>query len=166
MKATDLIRFQLEASKSLVTGLLADMKDAPLTQPTPNGGNHPWWIAGHLVYSEANLTTHILMGTPNPLVEWKDLFARGSSPSEDGAGYPPFDNILSRWNEVRSNTVKILDSLSDDDLDKPSANPPEGREEFFGTYGKVFSAVCLHAMMHRGQVADARRAARRKPLMA
>lgn len=164
MKATDLIRFQLEASKSLVTGLLADMQDAPLTPPTPNGGNHPWWVAGHLVYAEANLTSHILVGTPNPLVEWKDMFGRGSQPMADGAGYPPFVDILNMWDEVRSNTVKILDSISDDDLDKPSANPPAGREEFFGTYGKIFSVVCLHAMMHRGQVADARRAAGRQPL--
>ena len=166
MKATELLRFQLEASKNLTAGLLADMLDLPLTQPTAVGGNHPLWVAGHLAYSEANLTTHILAGTPNPLIEWKELFERGTEPVADLHAYPPLSDVLARWDDVRKNTLEVLDSLSDEDLDKPSANPPEGREAFFGTYGKVFSAVCLHAAMHRGQVADARRAAGRSVLMA
>ena len=165
MRATELLRFQLEASKHLTAGLLADMQDAPLTSPTPNGGNHPTWIAGHLVYAEANLTSHILFGQENPLIGWKELFGRGSEPSSEPEKYPPLKDLLAQWDEVRAGTLKILDTLSDEDLDQPSANPPEGREEFFGTYGKVFSAIALHTLMHRGQVADARRAAGRAAVM-
>jgi len=164
MKATDLLRFQLEASKNLTAGLLADMQDAPLTQPTPNGGNHPMWVAGHLAYSEANLTNFILTGITNPLLEWKKIFGAGSEPTTNASDYPPFQDVLAKWDEVRANTLSILETLSDEDLEKPSANPPAGREAFFGTYGKVFSVVSLHAMMHRGQVADARRAASRPVL--
>ncbi len=165
MKATNLIRFQLEVSKKLTTELLADMSDLPLTEPTPNGGNHPLWVAGHLAYSEANLTNHILFGRTNPLSPWKELFAGGSKPTPDASRYPSMQEVLAKWDEVRVDTIKILDSLSDEDLEKPAANPPEGREEFFGNYGKVFSILALHAMMHRGQVADARRAAGREALM-
>ncbi len=165
MKATELLRFQLTLSHDMTAALLADLQDAPLTSPTPNSGNHPWWVAGHLVYSEANLTSQILLGTPNPLAEWKGIFSGGTQPSDDGAGYPPYADILAKWDEVRANTLAIFDSLSDDDLDKPSANSPEGREAFFGTYGKVFSIITLHPVMHRGQLADARRALGRHKLM-
>lgn len=166
MKATELLRFQLEMSKNLTAGLLADMVDAPLIQPTSAGGNHPTWIAGHLAYSEARLTSEVMFGKPNPLVDWKERFKGGSQPTTEASDYPPLSDLLAEWDKVRENTLAVVDSLSDEDLDKPCANPPEGREEFFGTFGKVLSIVSSHALMHRGQVADARRAAGREILMA
>jgi len=36
----------------------------------------------------------------------------------------------------------------------------------FGTIGKAFTMVAMHPLIHRGQVADARRTLGRKPLMA
>ncbi len=165
MKAIDLLRFQIEMSKNLTTGLLADMRDAPMVVPTSNGGNHPTWIAGHLAYSEANLIYHILLGNPNPLPEWKSLFSIGSEPTDDAASYPSLGDLLAKWDEVRVHTLDTLDSLNDDDLDKPSANPPEGREQYFDTYAKVLSLVAQHPLMHRGQVADARRAVGREKLV-
>ena len=55
MKATELIRLSLENSKGWAMGLINDMKDSPLTQPTPNGGNHSTWVLGHIVRSESDL---------------------------------------------------------------------------------------------------------------
>ncbi len=165
MKTIDLLRYQIEMSKNLTASLLADMQDAPMAVPTSNGGNHPTWIAGHLAYSEANLIQHILLGNENPLLEWKSLFGIGSEPTADADSYPAFSDLLAKWDEVRVDTLQALDSLSDDDLDKPSANPPPGREAFFDTYAKVLSLVAQHPLMHRGQVADARRAVGREKLM-
>jgi len=165
MKATDLLRFQMNATKAMTSGLLTDMQDAPLQQPTVNGGNHPTWVAGHLIYSESNLVHHMLAGDTNPLIEWKSLFGGGSEPTDDAGKYPPLQELLAKWNEVREHTLSVLDSLTEEDLDKPAASPPPGREEFFGTYGKVLSMTVTHAMMHYGQIADARRAAGRAKLM-
>lgn len=165
MKTLELLRFQIEMTKNITAGLLADMVDAPLTAPTPNGGNHPTWIAGHLTYSESNLIHHILAGNPNPLIDWKALFGAGSEPTDDAASYPPLADLLAKWDEVRTHTLAVLDSLSNEDLDKPAASPPPGREEFFGSAAKVFSMVALHPLMHRGQVSDARRALGRERLM-
>jgi len=165
MKSIDLLRFQIEMSKKLTAGLLEDMQDAPLAVPTSKGGNHPTWIAGHLAYSEANLIQHILLGETNPLLEWKSLFGIGAEPTTDADRYPNLHDLLAKWDEVRLQTLKTLDSLSDEDLDKPSANPPEGREASFDTYAKVLSLVAMHPLMHRGQVADARRAIGREKLL-
>ena len=166
MKAVDLLRHQIEFTKQLTAGLLADMQDAPLQFPTASGGNHPTWIAGHLAYAEANLIQHMLEGNDNPLIDWKALFGAGSEPTDDASAYPPLSELLAKWDEVREHTLKFLDTLTDDDLDKPSLNSPPGREEVFGTFGKVLTMVASHPLMHRGQVADSRRAAGRERLMA
>jgi len=165
MNAIEVLRYQFELSKKATADLLADMQDAPLAAPTSKGGNHPVWVAGHLVYSEANLINHILLGDTNPLIEWKELFGGGSEPTSNASDYPSLDTLLAKWDDVRVQTMKVLDSLSDEDLDKPAAEPPPGREAFFGTCGQVLCIAALHPMMHRGQVADSRRAAGREALM-
>ena len=166
MKAVDLLRSQIELSKHVTAGLLADMQDDPLAFPTPNGGNHPTWVAGHLAYAESNLIHHILEDRENPLIQWKELFGAGSEPSDDAQKYPPLSDLLTKWDEVRQHTLQYLDSITDEDLNQSSANPPAGREEFFGTVGKVLTMVAMHPLMHRGQVADSRRAVSRERLMA
>ena len=166
MKTIELLRHQLEMSKNMTAGLLADMHDAPMTFPTPNGGNHPTWIAGHLALSEARLVQHYMLGEDAPMSEWGALFGKGSQPTDDAASYPPLGDLLAKWDEVRKQTLKTLDSLSDADLEKPAANPPKGREELYGTYDKLLTMVAFHPLMHRGQVSDARRAAGRDVLIA
>ena len=44
MKAMELIQTALQISDQGITRLVEDMRDAPLTFPTPRGGNHPLWV--------------------------------------------------------------------------------------------------------------------------
>jgi hypothetical protein len=67
--------------------------------------------------------------------------------------------VLAKCREVRASTVALIDSLSEDVLDHPSANVPAGFEDTFGTYRLCLQYVADHWYMHRGQLADARRAA-------
>ena len=60
---------------------------------------------------------------------------------------------------MRDSTVVLIDSLSEDDLDRSSANVPTGFEDTFGTYRQCLQYVADHWYMHRGHLADARRAA-------
>lgn len=164
MNATDFAKAALETSKTLVSGLITDMKDAPLTQPTKNGGNHPLWVLGHLAYSEANIVNDIMLGETNPLAEWKDVFGGGSTPVADASKYPPFDEVLAKFEEVRERTLTLLNGFTEEDLNKPARNCPPERQDFFGTIGQCLVILALHPAMHSGQVADARLAAGRKPL--
>lgn len=167
MKATDLLRHQLETSKMATAALLADMQDAPLTSPTPDGGNHPLWIAGHLVYAEARITHEMMFDKPGPLADWSELFRGGSQPLDDASQYPlTIPETLAIWDKIRAGTLAILAELSDEDLDRPTAKCPPGREALFGTLGKALTMVAMHPLNHRGQIADARRALGREPLMA
>ena len=164
MKTVDYIKMSFEMSKNWIMGLAVDMKDSPLTQPTPHGGNHPLWCVGHLAYSEANLVQTVAQGKPNPLAEWKELFDGGTTAETDLNAYPSFDELLQKFDEVRAATMAYLDTLSDEDLEAESHAEGE-MKEWFGTVAACLAAVPIHVGFHGGQIADARRAAGRPVLM-
>jgi len=166
MQSKDLLKINLENCMGMILPMLEDMKDAPLTFPTSKGGNHPLWIAGHLAYSEGSLIQEMMLGQLNPLANWKDIFSDGTEPTGDADKYPPFDEVMVKLQEVHQATVALLDSMSEDELDTPSKNCPPEYEGFFGTHRRCFQMVASHWLMHQGQVADARRMAGRKRLMA
>src|SRR5262245_15340276 len=165
MKSIDLIRKALELSTDVTMALIRDMQDAPLTFPTPRGGNHPLWVLGHLAWSEGELVQYHMLARPNPLAHWRDLFGDGSEPTADASRYPPFDEVLAAYRRLRGETLELLATLTDADLDKPSHAPRPGFERVIGTYGGCLLVVALNTMSHRGQVADARRALGRDRLM-
>ena len=99
-----------------------------------------------------------MLADPNPLAAWEDIFD-GTDVSGDVSKYPPFDEVIAKCREMREGTVMVLESISEDDLDKVSANLPKGYDETFGTYRLCLQYVADHWYMHRGQLADARRAA-------
>ena len=164
MKATDAIKFSMQLSENVVMALIDDMKDAPFTFPTAKGGSHPLWVLGHLTLSEA-LIRQALFGEPNPVQSWDSLFGGGTEPTDNPSDYPSFDEVRAKFTELRGENMKLLESLSDADLDKPTKNPPKGLEPFFTTYGHTFLTISQHMMAHRGNVADARRMIGRKPIM-
>lgn len=165
MKTTDYIKLSLENSIGWALGLIGDMKDAPLQQPTSNGGNHPLWVLGHLVHSESQLLDCFILGKPNRFPEYDGVFSMGSTPSTDAIQYPSLDELMATFEKMRAATLAHLDTLSDDDLDKRS-HAPEDFGPPFATVGACFAAMSTHVSFHAGQVADARRAAGRDPLMA
>ena len=165
MQSKDLLKTNLEMTTGIIQPLIEDMKDAPLTFPTSKGGNHPLWVLGHLAYSEGGILQEMMLGESNPLAQWKEIFAAGSVPVSEADKYPPFDEVMAKFQEVHQANMALLDSLSEAELDTPSKGCPPGYEGFFGTYRQCFQMVANHLLMHCGQVADARRAAGRKPLM-
>jgi uncharacterized damage-inducible protein DinB len=163
MKAIDVVRNALQISDSAMMQLIEDMSDAPLTQPTPRGGNHPLWILGHITFIEGNVP-HVLFGEPNPVARWAPLFAPGTEPTADASAYPPFDELVHTYRDLRARNLQILEQLGEAGLDRPTKSPPRGLEHVLGTVGQSFLTIALHQMSHRGQVADARRVAGRKPV--
>lgn len=141
-----------------VLARVEEMREHCVVFPTPKGGGHTLWVLGHLAYIEALVIRSFMLAEPNPLAEWEDLFD-GSDITGDISPYPPFDRVLAKCREMREQTLTLLDSLSEDDLDNVSANAPEGFEDTFGTYRLCLQFVADHWYMHRGQLADARRAA-------
>ncbi len=158
MHSKDLIRDNLRRSADRVLARVEDMRAHCVVYPTPRGGCHTLWVLGHLAYIEALVIRGFMLGGTNPLHEWEKLFD-GEDVSGDMNGYPPFDQVLAKCREMRESTLTLLESLSEDDLDKASANAPNGFAATFGTYRLCLQYVADHWYMHRGQLADARRAA-------
>ena len=163
MNGITAIKASLEQSRQWLMALLSDIKDAPTTFPTPAGGNHPLWVLGHIVHSEASMLARFVLGEQNPLARWDSLFGMGSEPSADAAKYPSIDELMAEFEKVRARTLEHLDSCAEAGLDAPS-KAPESLGAMFGTVGQCFVAMGLHCAFHAGQVADARRAAGRDPL--
>ena len=158
MRSIDLIRDNLQKSRDRALAHVEDMRDHAVVFPTPNGGCHTLWTLGHLAYIETLVIRTFMLGEANPLAHWEATFD-GADVSGDSTLFPPFDEVLARCRDVRESTMALLDSLSEDDLDRVSANAPEGFADTFGTYRLCLQYVADHFYMHRGQLADARRAA-------
>lgn len=164
MKCTEFIRAALETSARFTLPLLEDMREHALTFPTARGGNHPLWVLGHYVHSEAQLLT-LMTGRPNPYAHWESLFGATTEPTGDASAYPTFHELLRAFQDTRRETLHLLDSLTDDDLDQPAAiRVPEAPADL-GTYAGCFTIMILNFLTHRGQVADARRAIGRNVMM-
>ena len=159
MQSIDLIRQNLVNSEKIVLSRIEDMRDHSCVFPTPNGGCHTLWVLGHLAYIEALVIQEFMLGEPNSLTEWKDLFD-GDEILADASDYPNFDQVLAKCRDMRQITLKHIDSLTEVDLDKSSQKAPESAKDLFGTYRQCLQFVADHWYMHRGQLADARRAAR------
>ena len=158
MQSIDLIHDNLEKSTSRVLVRVEDMREDCMVFPTPEGGCHTLWVLGHLAYIEALVVRVFMLAEPNPLDEWKEIFD-GAEITDDASRYPSFDQVLAKCREMRQATVSLLALLTESDLDKVSQNAPKGFEDMFGTYRLCFQYVADHWYMHRGQLADARRAA-------
>lgn len=158
MNTIDLIRENLRKSREIALARIEDMRDHCMVFPTPNGGCHTLWVLGHLAFIEGMVIRQIMLGAANPYRDWSELFD-GDDISADISEYPLFDDVLATCRESRQSTLEIIDGLSEADLDRKSVAAPPGYDDVFGTWRRCLQYVADHWYMHRGQLADARRAA-------
>jgi hypothetical protein len=162
MKEIDLIRWTLRKTDEWTVGAAEDMRDAPLTQPTARGGNHPLWLLGHLAVVEGSIP-QILFGEPNPVELWRPLFGQGTRPTTEAGAYPPFDEVLATYRDLRAKNLARLEEIGEEGLDLAPAAVPPGFEDEMRTRGHTLLVIALHQMSHLGQLTVARRAAGREP---
>src|SRR5262245_16272690 len=158
MQSIELIQDNLTKSRDRVLAGIVDMREHCVFSPTPNGGSHTLWVLGHLAYIEGLVIRAFMRGEMNPLADWEEIFD-GADVSGDVNQFPPFDEVLAKCREVRESTLVLIATLSEDALDQASANSPAGFEDTFGTYRLCLQYAADHWYMHRGHLADARRAA-------
>lgn len=158
MQTIHLIRENLKRSEDIVLARVDDMRDHCMVFPTPRGGCHTLWVLGHLAYIEALVVRHFMLGEPNPLDDWEEPFD-GAEVSGDPQAFPSFERVLEECRNARASTRSLLDVLTEEDLDRSSVKAPDGVEDLFGTYRRCLQYAADHWFMHRGQLADARRAA-------
>jgi hypothetical protein len=120
------------------------------------------WIAGHLAVVEGRLH-QMLQGGPNPVHHWKPLFDWGSEPVDDLAGYPPFEEVLGKFKELRGRTHAFLDEVGEEGLDRPTKVQPPGFTGF-ETAGAAVMIIAGHAIGHMGGLTVVRAASGKQRL--
>jgi uncharacterized damage-inducible protein DinB len=158
MNSIDLVRDNLLKSRERVLLRIEDMREHAMVFPTRNGGAHTLWVLGHLAYIETLVVRTFMLGEANPLAAWENVFD-GEDVSADAHVFPPFDDVLAKCRETRAATIALANSLTEDGLDRTCIQAPKGFEDTFGTYRLCLQYAADHWYMHRGQLADARRAA-------
>ncbi|MEK6237893.1 MAG: DinB family protein, partial [Planctomycetales bacterium] len=86
----------------------------------------------------------------------------GSHPTTDVSAYPPVEEVLAHMRERRETLLKILDGLSEAELEQAT---PEGAPDFLGTFEAVFRMAGWHEGMHAGQLTIARRSLGHSPFV-
>ncbi|MDB5352030.1 MAG: hypothetical protein JWN86_3277 [Planctomycetota bacterium] len=164
MKTIDLIRGAMHMADAFTGRLADDMRDAPLERTSSPAGNHPLWIVGHLAVVEGAMP-QIAFGEPNPVEHWGSLFGIGSIPSDDAAAYPPYEEVLATYRDLRAKNLARLEEIGEAGLHRAPQAVPAGFEKEMSTIGQTYLTIAMHQMFHLGQVADVRRAAGRVPFI-
>ncbi|WP_442485463.1 DinB family protein [Aeoliella sp. SH292] len=164
MNALELVRKNLEFSFEWIWPLAEDLADSPMTRPRPDGGNHATWTMAHITHAHAGLTS-MITGKPSPIESWGKQVAGGTQPVDDPSIYPAYADILTAYRMAHDETLALLETLSDEDLECTPAMVPEYLKDFpdFQAIGNLLVFIPMHDMSHRGQLADVRQVLGRKP---
>jgi uncharacterized damage-inducible protein DinB len=155
MGPRDVIRSIVESNDTVIKTYLQDLTDTDLLTRPVGGANHIAWQLGHLINAEEELLKIIPGAATVRLPEgWDKQHGKENAAKEPPVGYRTKAEYLELYAKVRENTKKVLATLSDADLDKPTT----GRlAKFAPTWGALLVLIANHSMMHAGQIAVLRR---------
>lgn len=155
MNAKDVIKRSADMSLMVFNGYLDDLTDADLFQRPGPGCNHLAWQIGHLINSEAGMLNSLRPGAaPELPAGFAAQHSNETKQIDDPAKFRTKQEYADLLKKVRSASLATLDSLSENDLDKPA---PESMRQFFPTVGDVFLLIANHPLMHAGQFVPVRR---------
>lgn len=138
----------------ITTNLLADLSDADLlVRPVP-GANHIAWQLGHLITSEIHMVSVVVPGAKYPELPAGFAAQHAKEKSTSDTGFGTKAQYLDLFARVRAATVAAIKSLSDSDLDKPTAGE---MAKFAPTAGALLTMAGSHPLMHSGQFSVVRR---------
>jgi uncharacterized damage-inducible protein DinB len=155
MNAKPVIRQMLDRARMVSNMLLADLSDADLlVRPAP-GANHIAWQLGHLICSENQMVESIQPGSMPALpAGFAEKYTKETAESDDPGNFTSKDEYLRLYQQQREATLKLLDTIADADMQKPS---PEPMRQIGPTMADMFSLVSDHEVMHGGQFSSVRR---------
>lgn len=162
MNTKDLIRQAIAATDYVCQGYLSDLTDSDMLHRPVSGANHINWQLGHLIASEHMLCDPIKPGAMPPLPDgFAEKYTKDSASSDEASDFESKETLLAVQAEQRAGLLKILEELTDEDLDKPG---PEAMRSIFPNVASLIMSADFHWMMHAGQWALTRRSLGKPPL--
>jgi hypothetical protein len=155
MDAKTVIRTVIDNSAMIVNLYLNDLSDQEmLHRPAPDA-NHIKWQLGHLIQSEHQMLEGCFPGQmPNLPVGFKERYSREHCRSDEADQFDSKDRLLDLYRQQREATLKLLDQVTPEDLDRPG---PESMRSYVPTVASAFLMQDVHWTMHAGQWAVIRR---------
>ena len=155
MQAKDVIRNSMDMSDHVVGAYLDGLSDADLLIRPVEGANHLAWQLGHLIASERQMLEIVKPGASPALPEgFEANHSKETAASDDPKRFSTKAEYLRLWKAQREATKKVLDGVTDADLDDadPNKYPP-----YAPGMGALLNMMGAHFMMHAGQFAVVRR---------
>jgi hypothetical protein len=155
MDFKDAIRASLGMSDFLVQRYLEDITPQELLTRPAADANHIAWQLGHLIQSERHLVEAAAPGSMPPLpAGFAERHTKDTAASDKPGDFLSKDEYFRVKDEIRVGTLKVLDSLSEADMDKPITGrvPP-----FIKKVGETFVLIGPHWSSHAGQWVIVRR---------
>jgi DinB superfamily len=152
----------LNQSDFIVDAYLADLTPQELLARPCGGANHIAWQLGHLIASEHYLADKAVPGRldslPAGFAERHKKETAGNNNPGDFLSKEEYQRVRK---QVRGQILRIVDSLSPADFDRPVSG---GLPPFVKTTGETLLFLGPHWIMHAGQWAVTRRSLGRAPL--
>jgi hypothetical protein len=155
MNFKDAIRSSLSMSDFLVNRYIEDLKPEEMLVRPAEDANHIAWQLGHLIQSERYLVEAASPGSMPPLpAGFAERHTKDTAASDKAGDFLSKDEYLRIAKEVRAGTLGVLESLSDEDLEKP----PTGRvPPMIKKAGECLVLIGPHWSSHAGQWVVTRR---------
>jgi hypothetical protein len=154
MNAKDALKSTMTMGQFVLEKYLGDLSDADLMLRPP-GCNHLAWQLGHLISSESGLVNMMRPGQGAELPPgFADAHSKANTGNDDPAQFRTKQEYLDLYRQVREQTLRVLDGLTDDDLAAPG---PENFRKVFPRVLDMFNLIGTHPLMHAGQFAVVRR---------
>ena len=148
MNLKQFIALQMKMVRGMLLERVKEIPDDKMTVRAAEGSVHLAWILGHLAWSEAGVLNKFVLGKDNHMEHLGQACRMGSTVTDDPSAYPSKDESLRLLEQVRADTLKFLDGISEADLDKPLKNAPPQ----FTTSGAVLALIPAHEAHHNGQI--------------
>lgn len=156
------IKASIDMGKLISMSYLDDLTDEEMMHRPHEGCNHIKWQLGHLIASENQMISACKPGSMPALPEgFAEQYGKETAASDDPSAFHSKADLLKLFEEQRAATLSVLDSLTDEDLDKPT---PEAMQGYAPNWGTAFVMQDSHWVMHAGQWAVIRRQLGRPPL--
>ena len=155
MNAKDVMTRVFGMGDYILNSYLGDLDDADLLLRPVEGQNHIAWQLGHLISSERWMVDGVKPGASPPLPPgFEEAHNKEASKSTDSKGFLSKQQYLDLFKAQRAATLKVLESLTDADFDKPG---PESMRQIAPTVGATFTLAGEHVLMHAGQFVSVRK---------
>jgi len=123
-----------------------------LHRPSRRGGNHAYWILGHLAHSRRGILRGL--GRSVPTAPWEEHFKRGSKPGEGMDGPAPAE-LKGDFHSSGETLANRIEEITPEEAAAPYVRKvPDGSQDVAG----AMHFMLWHEAGHLGQLTLLRRA--------